>query len=511
MHFLKKTSILKYFDLSIIIPIQEINELWEEAFHSNLKYFNRNGIEVILILAEQKFRYSLLSLIENYPFVNWVVLLPEYSVSQSGIGAWMNCGVQASKNQYVLFIHPCSVFCTDVPYQLRYILEYYPNCFAFDHYKEAPSSRQDLLPDTGKSKVVAGNVMVSRRDFEQVYGFNEDVEDASMALWDFHNRLSMSGIVPMYIPQAITEYITPADHDKCWIKTRMDNFPHTRIAPLISQSLSLPTKEIYHYRGEKLLKHRNLTLEAFETSWVFDNSVFKKEYGVICLIPVRNEANHLPTVLNHLDNYCDGIILLDDGSTDQSYSHAISKKLLLKARKKNKGYFDDLENRNDLLRLGSLFNTEWFFFLDADERFAPNVPPLTEVIKNNPYDVLLFNLVHLWNDDKYYRKDVPHSKDGVMGRYRMFRNKGNMQIISKKEIHFAATPFTKNPDKRRHSLLILHYGLMNQDDRERKYYNYIQQDKNGNKQGHSYDYLIDQTFVLEEVKDIKFGYESSNK
>ena len=66
--------------------------------------------------------------------------------------------------------------------------------------------------------------------------------------------------------------------------------------------------------------------------------------------------------------YFVGFILLDDGSEDESYEDAVHEKLLFKF-KQDRNNFNDLKNRNTLLDIASFFNSEWFCFMDLDERF----------------------------------------------------------------------------------------------------------------------------------------------
>jgi glycosyltransferase involved in cell wall biosynthesis len=246
---------------------------------------------------------------------------------------------------------------------------------------------------------------------------------------------------------------------------------------------------IFDWTLHKSAKLQNLILRKFEEYFLRDKEDINRKYGIICLLQVRNESSHLPDVLLHLEGICDGIILLDDGSDDGSYTKAASEKLLLKARKTYTGIFNDLENRNLLLQLAYLFRAEWFFFMDADERLDLRYSDLRSITRMEEVDTVSFRVVHLWNREDRYRKDLPEGKNGILRRFRMFRNKGFLQIGAGRALHFCVTPFRRNI--LRSSVLILHYGLLNPALRENKKIAYMLQDPDGSHQGYTYDYLSD--------------------
>lgn len=262
----------------------------------------------------------------------------------------------------------------------------------------------------------------------------------------------------------------------------------------------IESRACYDWTRQKSECAIDLVLGKFEKVTLKSGPIFFQEYEIIGLMQVHNEAAHIPAVLAHLDFVCDGIILLDDGSADGSYEKAISEKLLIKVKKAHDGIFDDLENRNLLLELAYLFRSAWFFFMDADERFDPRYADVRRVARLKDIDTVAFRLVHLWNMDSQYRRDLPEGVKGVVSRNRMFRNKGFLQVTAEREIHFCATPFKHN--RLRSSILLLHYGLLNETDRIKKYESYLPQDAGGKKQGYPYEFLLDKEVELGNVDDI---------
>lgn len=63
---------------------------------------------------------------------------------------------------------------------------------------------------------------------------------------------------------------------------------------------------------------------------------FLKEHKVIALTRSYNNVTSINEFLHHLDRYCDGAVLLDNESKDNTYGLADCVKLLMKVQKKEK-------------------------------------------------------------------------------------------------------------------------------------------------------------------------------
>lgn len=246
-------------------------------------------------------------------------------------------------------------------------------------------------------------------------------------------------------------------------------------------------------------------LKKFSESDLIESLPVSGRLKIIALVQTYNESQNIQHLLVHLEKYCDGIILLDDGSSDGTYELAEHNKLLLKV-KKSRTVFNDLENRNMLLDLVSLFNYDWAFFIDADERFDNRFGDIYELANNRIIDVVAFNLINLWDSDLAYRTDIADSnqfsRNGILVRWRMFRNIGRCQIISSSSLHFPTVPYFKNVA--RSPLLLRHYGMLEKEQRTKKYNFYLSQD--GEFENHSNrNYAMldeEQRFETEPVESI---------
>jgi glycosyltransferase involved in cell wall biosynthesis len=236
---------------------------------------------------------------------------------------------------------------------------------------------------------------------------------------------------------------------------------------------------------------------------ISDDNIFDKEYRLIALIPAFNESSNIEECLKNVEKYCDGIILLDDESDDSTYVLAQSDKLLLKA-KKSRASFDDKQNRNILLDLASFFRSEWFIFIDADERFDERFVDLPQVM-DLPVDVVGVWIANLWDSPTQFRTNMPDtnniSQNGLWFRWRLFRNRGRMQIIGVDKLHFSSVPYFHN-----HYIsktVLLHLGYLDKDKREQKYKFYDREDK---EKLMDYSYILSEKIELQALSQITNDY-----
>jgi glycosyltransferase involved in cell wall biosynthesis len=91
-----------------------------------------------------------------------------------------------------------------------------------------------------------------------------------------------------------------------------------------------------------------------------------------CLLPIRNGALELPEYLESALFFCDSIIALDDGSTDNTLEILQScdkvEAVLTNPRRETYVGWNDRENRQKLLDAAAIFKPDWIIWIDADER-----------------------------------------------------------------------------------------------------------------------------------------------
>lgn len=507
------------FDVSVVLPYYKKLRDFKITLLKNHFYFQRNGIEVILVLDEPSEQCELLSYLKNYPMINWRVIVNEHPHEWRNPSKAINVGIKNATKKYILVMGPDSEMASDVIFLMRQMSHYYEKCFfvgrvAFIDYDYIPSE-QDLRSFHYWDY---GSIFAEKEFFVAVGGYDEGYEKWGGDDDNIRARLERYGLRKIKINKCLLlhrenkiDLENLRKNDKNIIinqnpkALKQSFYPHNHIANLTKKWGEDFNKLIWDWKD-------NRYAEELCTSYLdrgnykdfsLGENAFGNQYKIIALVQTYNEERNIQSLLRHLDEHCDGIILLDDASEDETYSLAKSDKLLLKVQKNYRHRFDDLANRNTLLDLASFFSSEFFFFMDADERFDQRYSDLYSAIESRKSDTICFYLVHLWNHDETYRTDVPeHSpinQPGVLHRWRLFKNIGRMQINGAR-LHFQATPYKMK--KYIAPILIKHYGLLGTELRQVKYERYMTEDDELNCNPDKYQYFLNNSVQVKPVIEI---------
>lgn len=451
---------LQDFDMSVIIPVVDNWDDFQNLFPEMAPYCRRNGIEVILVVSPNLSAF-VLDYVKAYPFIDWKVLTGDF-VSGNRSAA-INSAIRLSEKLYVWVWQPETRYVEDVMAELREALGFYEGYYAVG---EAMGS---------------WCLMAKREHLMRIGGYDE----ACAVLHDenLQRRLELAGVCRLSVP-LFREYplrgqwqayegIKPEALQSCLL-------PMKAVANETGDWGSVYTTQVYNWRdcpfGKEQCVDYLSRLKDFELG---EESVFDKSYPLIALIPTYNESDRIEDCLRSVEKYCDGIIVLDDDSADDTYQKIYSDKLLLKAKKKRRG-FNDRENRNMLLDIAYFFRAEWFIFIDADERFDGRFVDVRDIIKRDDVDVAGVWIANLWDEVNLFRTNMkdshPLSQNGLWFRWRMFRNRGRMQFCINSRLHFKALPYFNERITFAHTLLV-HVGYLNKTCRKRKYDFYQQEDK----------------------------------
>ena len=452
------------FDLSIVMPFYKRLDEFKRVFPSKAKYYERNGIEVVIVADEPTEEQGILDYIRRYPFINWKVVVNDEDHPWRNPAKAFNVGIRQATKSYILVMDPELEFYTDVIYELREKLDSYPEHYAVGQVlfmDICEEINEETLHKHGRGLIPYGSIMAKKEYFERVGGYSEHYTEWGGEDDHLRKRLELAGIHRLFFPDSVLIH-------------RED-------------------------MGKRTVSREYLsTLIQFDIS---SDEIFEKSYPLIALIPTYNESERIGDCLRSVEKYCDGIILLDDDSRDDTYEIARSEKLLLKA-KKVRTEFNDKQNRNILLDIASFFKAEWFIFIDADERFDDRFVDLREVMKRDDVDTVGVWIANLWDSMDTYRADMedthPLSQNGLWFRWRMFRNKGRMQITERKRLHFKSVPYFNRRIGFADTLL-LHLGYISDKYRKNKYDFYLQEDKN--KLFFYYDILVESMY-MNQVSDI---------
>lgn len=494
-----------FYDLSIVMPFYKRLELFKKTFIQNSKFYKKNGIEIILVLDEPSEENDILKFIQSNFDFNWKIIINRKPHDWRNPAKAINVGIRNANYKNILVISPESIFENDIITELHKELVLSNNVFTFGNVAFVSNTNDKPI-----NYYPYGSIMFQKRHAILISGYNENIVTWGAEDDNFRRRLNLIGIASRYVPNA---KILHQDINKVNIKDRTNKTKKIPIAVLRETLYPIYGKwnnswgndfneiifdwKVDYFKSSIVNFCKSEFLE-YNINWKLLNSSLK----IICLVPCYNESSRILGFIKHHETMFDAFIFLDDESTDTTFELINHEKTLFRVKKK-RYKFNDLENRNLLLKLLAFSKAEWGFFLDVDELIHQKT--FNHNTFCNPTVLsMTVNLVHLWDEESIFRADVPESDKsnqikGVLLRWRIFRNTGFCKIESDRELHFPSIPYISKSKKT--SILILHYGSLNKIDRIRKYQFYATNDFNFNT-GENYKYLIDESVEYIKVEQI---------
>lgn len=160
-------------------------------------------------------------------------------------------------------------------------------------------------------------------------------------------------------------------------------------------------------RSHELSSFSRATLKFFRIR------IIKKDYLIIAILRIRNEELILQDTLDHLSDFCDGIVVYDDASTDKTLKIAKNhhKVLSILRNRKwegeiNKRLLAETEQRRASLEEALRYNPEWIFCADADERYIGDIKKFASSEESKNIDgvrISLFDAYMTKNDFSDYK------------------------------------------------------------------------------------------------------------
>jgi glycosyltransferase involved in cell wall biosynthesis len=216
------------------------------------------------------------------------------------------------------------------------------------------------------------------------------------------------------------------------------------------------------------------------------------------LLQARDEERYLPGWLENV-SFADGIIALDDGSTDRTAELLSAHPKLVELIGNEPGHpWDERANQNALVRAALAHGAEWVLALDADERletnFADEAHEVLDAADREGVKVFSFSLRELWDAPDQYRVDGIW---GTKAQYRLFRLDPGHRRFDPRPLHRSWMPLELLAEVRTAARNvgrnIYHLRMIRPEDREARVARYERLDPDHVHQPQGYRYLIDET------------------
>ena len=218
---------------------------------------------------------------------------------------------------------------------------------------------------------------------------------------------------------------------------------------------------------------------------------------IVAGLRIKNEERWIEKTLASLSEICSEIVILDDGSTDNTVKICKGFPKVVDIRSQSNLPFDEARDRNTVLQMALKRNPEFFLTIDGDEIIQKHAREvlLEELLVLYPDSPMFeFHVLVMWDKPNQYRYDSLYSNIWAKKLIRISRQPRNLFYPTTPmpgNLHGTLLPTNSIGWKEsvRSRMKIFHYGNYDEDLRQQKYKFYTTKDP-GNKLFDEYIHVI---------------------
>ena len=219
---------------------------------------------------------------------------------------------------------------------------------------------------------------------------------------------------------------------------------------------------------------------------------------IIALLAFRNEMRFLRDWFRNVLPLVDGIVALDDGSTDGSSEFVARQPGVLELLTNpavEPHDWDDAMNHRRLVEAAWRHDPGWLLAVDADERLERDFRRRAEAeiarAKREGIRALRLHVREIWDDPLHFRADGVW---GTKSAARFFEARRDHEFhMQRLHCHWAPLNSMINGDFPQGDLVLYHLRMLDAADREARMKRYQRLDPDRRLQAIGYDYLTDTT------------------
>jgi O-antigen biosynthesis protein len=198
---------------------------------------------------------------------------------------------------------------------------------------------------------------------------------------------------------------------------------------------------------------------------------------------IKNEERWIRKSLESASQICESIVILDDGSTDNTVKICKEFDIVKKIQTQKNESMDIVRDANKILKMAMNQNPDFLLRLDGDEIIQPKIRDSLEEEINLLYpesSIFEFQSFHLWDKPNQYRSDgmYPNLWHPILLRLKNQPNDLKFLPYSGSKLHPSLIPTNAIGWEKpiRSKVKIFHYGNYDEALRQRKYKFYTTND-----------------------------------